>query len=467
MTDAILDTLGGVLSRWTMGGSALSAAPAPWRAALDAGGGEGELRLLALSGQFLGALAVAEPSGELQPLRDIPRLPLPMIEGALRPPLRRVLAQLRDARMRRHLLDFLERRGWTIHPGDWMPGEADEVPDVYAPWQDWATTSGQASLTADLLSAESWDDHGPAARLSAFRALRRRHPAAASALLVEKIEAAPADHRLRLTEILSDGLSDADIPLLDLLMRDRAPRVKALAATLAARLGRGEISSEDSAELAGFFTVQTKGLLRRTRVVALQELKTQAQRSRLATLAELVPLATLAASLGMSMAELLAAWPVGQDKTADHQLGVMAGRSAPDPIVAAVADALTANLSHYPYALAPLLDRLTAEQRRQAATRVVRIDTSFSATLTIAGGGAELDDLIRTPPGTALIDSLKAEGNRSTEQAIELVCLGLIASRAGAQQALDRLTASGLIASDPRLDMLRLNAALEHKGASK
>ncbi|MET0245449.1 MAG: DUF5691 domain-containing protein, partial [Sphingomonas sp.] len=391
MADAILDTLGSVLARWTMGGSAVSAAPASWRPVLGDGDGEAELRLLALSGQFLGALAVAEPSGDLQPLRDIPRLSLPAIDDALRPPLRRVLAQLRDARTRLHLLDFLGRRGWTVHPGDWMPGEADEVPDVYAPWQDWATASGQASLTADLLSAETWDDYGPAARLSAFRTLRRRSPAMASALLAEKIEGAAADHRVRLTEVLSERLSDADAPVLDLLMRDRAPRVKALAASLAARLGRGEVSGEDSAELAGFFTVQTRGLLRRTRVIALQELKTSAQSNRRAALAESLPLATLAASLGMSMAELVAAWPVGQDRTADQLLAIMAARSAPDPIVVAVVDVLTANPDLYPHTLTPLLDRLTPDQRRQAAMRVVRTNTSFAATLPIAGGAGELD----------------------------------------------------------------------------
>ena len=47
----------------------------------------------------------------------------------------------------------------------------------------------------------------------------------------------------------------------------------------------------------------------------------------------------------------------------------------------------------------------------------------------------------------------------------ELFALGLLASRAAARQVLERLNGAGLLQGDPRLDMLRLNAALDDNGA--
>ena len=51
-----------------------------------------------------------------------------------------------------------------------------------------------------------------------------------------------------------------------------------------------------------------------------------------------------------------------------------------------------------------------------------------------------------------------------TVYAAEFHALGLLASQMAAQQTLQRLTAAGLLQADPRLDMLRLNAALDDNG---
>lgn len=464
MADAILDALGPVLTRWTMGGSAIAVAPAPWRTALETDVEEAELRLLALSGQLLGALAVPEPSGDVRSLGDIPVLPQPPLPDPLRPRARRLLQQLRDSAARRPLLDFLDGRGWTLHPGDWMPRPSEDVPAVYAPWQDWAVAAGESSSAPALLSAESWDSFGPAARHAAFAVLRREDPAQARALLAEKIAGEAADHRVRLLEALGTGLSDADRPLLEQLAGDRAPRVKALAAALMARLGHGDTGSEDAAELAAFFPVQSKGLLRRTRVIVPQVLKTSAQRSRRTALLDTVPIDAFARSIDLPSSDLVQAWPWGTDPLADFSLAAMAARSGTDTIVAAVQDALTTGASIDPSAVTQLLPRLTAQQRRVAAIRVLRAKgASFSMGLMIAGGDGMIDDAIRTPAGEALLTTLQAEGARAGDPTSELLALGLLASRAGARQALDQLTAAGLIASDPRLDMLRLNVALDNR----
>ncbi len=461
MADAILDALGPVLTRWTMGGSAASHAPAAWRDALSTEAREAELRLLALSGQFLGTFAITQPTGDLRLRGDIPALARPPLADALRPRARRLLQQMRDAQTRRHLLDLVDARGWTLHPGDWMPRPDEDVPDIYAPWQDWAAASGSPSMTPETLSTTNWDDFAPAARQVAFAALRRQDPAQASRLLAERIAGEPTDHRVRLLELLAAGLSDTDRPLLERLTGDRAPRVKALATALLTRLGHGARDDEHGAELAAFFTLQTKGLLRRTRVIVAQTVKTAAQRHRRDTLFQTLSFDGFAQALGLASTEVVAAWPWGEDLLGDRQLAAMVARSASDAVIDAVATAPGTDNAH---TRVELLPRLSSSQRHRAVTRLLGTQgASFAMVLPIAGGAGAIDDAIRTPAGTALLDALKADNRGSGNHADELLALGLIASRSAARQALDQLAAAGLIASDPRLDMLRLNAALDHR----
>jgi len=69
MTEAIFDTMGAVLTRWTMGSAAAPGATM-WRDELGTEPAEAELRLLALSGQFLGVAVTAEPPATLLVLPD-------------------------------------------------------------------------------------------------------------------------------------------------------------------------------------------------------------------------------------------------------------------------------------------------------------------------------------------------------------------------------------------------------------
>ena len=462
MSEAILDALGPVLTRWTMGGSAAAAAPAEWREALGQDAGEAELRLLAFTGQFLGALAVAEPAGEVRMPPDIPALAKPPTPDALRPRVRRMLQQLNQPYGRRLLLDFLDGRGWTVHPGDWMPKPADEVPEVYAAWQDWAAAAGGPAPSPGTLVAEEWDVLGPAARQAAFAALRRKDPKAASVLLSEKIEGETADMRVRLVEALSIGLCDADRPLLERLAGDRAPRVKTLTASLLARLGHGADGGEDAAELADFFPLQTKGLLRRAKVIAPRELKTPAQRNRRTALTEAVSFGAFANALGLAEVDLVEAWPWGQEGPADHELSAMAARSASDAAIAAIIETVAG--SRGSGNIAPLLPRLSRAQRVRAGAHFLSMKAgTFASARTGVGALGAIDDAIRTTAGDALLSALNSGDGKPTEMSTELLDLGLLASRRGAVQAFEALAAAGVIPSDPRLDMLTLNAALEDR----
>jgi hypothetical protein len=465
MAEVVFDAMGAVLARWTMGAPAGAAAPM-WRDALGSDPEEAELRLLALSGQFLATAVTAEPPADLRMLPDVPALALPTVPESARALIRRLLA----APVRNELLRFVALRGWTLHPGDWMP-EADDdgAPDVYAPWRDWvesaaSTVKGQRE-TADEITLENWDDWWPAARKVALTELRRRDPAAARALIENKLGGENADVRLRLLGLLETGLSEADVPFLEsLATTDRAPKVKALAAAFLARLNHGASGSDDLAELKGFFAVKVKGLLRRSRVIEFENAKTPAQRHRRAALFETVDLAGFAAALGLTGPELLAAWSWNTDAEADQGFTALIARTAPDALVLHAAEAVIGGETGGLHRLLVLLPRLTARQRSGLAATALSRGCSFELARTIAGGAAQLENPLGTPAGAALLAALSRAEAKPTEQAAELQALGLLTHRAWARRVLDRLNAAGIVQGDPRLDMLRLNEALEDRG---
>ncbi len=465
--EAIFDELDPVMIRWTMGGQAVGVAPAAWKDTL--GGlepGEGELRLLALTGQYLGLCVAPAPASALTAVPDIPPLALPILSGSLAGLARRCLKGLKEGGGQRDLVQLLAARGHAIHPADWMPSRHDDgVPDVYAPWRDWAERrAGQAEPAQDAhedLTEANWSDWWPAARRIALARIRARDPARATALLAAKAASEGAETRLRLIECLIAGLSEADAAFLESLSADRAPKIKALAASLLARLGRGSGTGEDAAELAGFFELQTKGLLRRTRVLAARPVKTQAQRSRRDALFAQVDFGGFAEALGVPAEDLVTLWPLGSDANADSGFAMFAGQSAAGHIVDALCGRLLAEPTIAVPAILALRPRLDSGQRRACAHRLADSKgASFGSMLAIVGAGGELDDLIDTQPGKALLGAAPGEA----DIAPELRALALIASQAAARAALDRLTASGMTASDPRLDLLRLNAALDHSG---
>ncbi|UPK00758.1 DUF5691 domain-containing protein [Bradyrhizobium sp. 170] len=469
MAEAIYDAMGSVLTRWTMGSAAAPAAPV-WSAELGTEPAEAELRLLALSGQFLGIAVTAEPPPELRVLPDIPPLALPTVPEALRPLVQRILAAFKETQRKTELLDFLAARGWTTHPAEWMPTANDEdAPDVYAPWRDWAGIAASNSVVrrqaGDQLTADNWEDFWPAARKVALTELRRRDPEAARMVLEAKLANENADVRLPLLSLLATGLSEADVPFLEgLAANDRAPKVKALAASLLARLGRGPAVGEDIAELAGFFSVKMKGLLRRARVIQFENNKTHAQAQRRAALLASADITSLARALTLTPQELVDAWSWDVDRQADAALADLVSRTGTDSLVAQTAEAMSqGDASVF---LAALTPRLPPGRRSELAEKVLRTrGFSFDVAKTIAGGTARLENPLTVPAGEVLLTALRRDDAKPSDELTELFALGLIASRAAARQVLERLNGAGLLQGDPRLDMLRLNAALDDNGA--
>jgi hypothetical protein len=473
MAEAIYDALGSVLTRWTIGGAAAAPTTPVWRAELGDDPVEAELRLLALASQFLGGMVVAVPTGAVYAPPDIPVLALPGVPSPLRPLVRRILAGEREAGRRRLLLDFLAARGRAMHPADWMPSPNDEdVPELYAPWRDWtAADAARTTIVArgdDGLTAENWGDHWPAARDVALIALRRSDPAAARALLEARIDNEGAEIRLRLLAVLATKLSDADRPFLEMLANgDRAPKVKALATSLLARLGHPVASAEDAAELAGFFEVQSTGLLRRTKTLAARTLKTPAQTQRCHALLSSVDATAFAAALQIDLDALIGMWCWGENQQTDWTFAGMIARSGPDGAVTQLLDLLSCKGPDTVQALLLLVPRLDSRQRDETALLLLRAGASFRSALSIAGGTGRIEAAIDFPAGVSLLDGLRPqrEDAKPADQADELHALGLLASTPAARAAIAKLNTIGILSADPRLDMVRLNAALDDHGA--
>ncbi len=459
--EAVFDALGPVLTRWTMGGTAIGDAPLAWKDAIA--GDDAELRLLALSGQFLGAFVLPDAPADLHVLPDLPALAMPPVPDALRPLARRCMKAMQLADLQRGFIHLLAARGHMMHPADWMPGRNDEsLPDVYAPLQDWVGGASGRGGTGEVLTEANWSDFSPAARCAAFATLRRTDPDAARVILAAKAADENADVRLRLIAGMAAGLSIADVPYLQSLVSDRAPKVKACATSLLARLGFGSADNSEATELAAFFAFETKGLLRRTRVLTATAIKTPAQRSRRHELFGRVDFTSLSSALGAD--DLVALWPFGSDILADADFVAMVAQSANDDVVAAsfarLMEASTVNV----HSLLPLCDRLDIDARKQAARQLLRTEGAlFRIALMIVPAGSEMDGVIDTRAGLALLAAI----NANADIVGEVQPLGLIASCSAAQMALDKLVRAGLNAADPRLDLLRLNAALTPKGAAE
>jgi hypothetical protein len=297
--------------------------------------------------------------------------------------------------------------------------------------------------------------------------LRQREPDAARGLLEAKLAGESAETRLSLLGLLRIGLSDNDASFLESIgTDDRAPKVKALAVSLLARLGRGSGARDDDAELATFFSVQTRGLPRRSRAVQFENAKTAAQLQRRAALFESIDIAAFAGALDLAPQELMAAWTWNVDRLADTALIAMIARTGTDADVSLAAGAVSQSDADDLRGLAMLVQRLAPEERWQlAATMLGERGYSFEAAKAIAGTAGRFDNPLDAPAGSGLIEKLSRDDAKPSDQIAELYALGLIASRAGARRALARLSSAGLLQGDPRLDMPRLNAALDDNGA--
>ena len=448
--DEIVQQLDALKARWMTGGAVSGAGPAAWQD-LDA------LSQLALAGQFQRvAMRPADP-GTATPRPDLPELDQPPLPEALRPQLRRVLDTKEVPVVQ--VIRLITTRGYGVNPIDWMPkpGDAD-LPALYEPWRDWL--AGHVTVAAEL-NAETWEDFAPGRRYQELTRLHRDSPEAARTLVVAIAPTLAAEQRLRLLQCLRPSLSAADAELLSGFLTDRSSKVQALVKTQLARLGAGlDADGEAVAQIADFVELAKAGILSRRRVVTARALKTTAQRTRRSKVFADVPLTALAGVLGLGPDEVIEAWDFGE---ADEDFCVLVAASGTDAQVQRLIDrAYEAGL----FLPRPLLERLDDATRLRLALRVLETDDVFLTQtrewITAPDGTVGWEAVSRMKALPQLVQQAVEAEHRHQEAFVAqaLAFLGLLVDRDAATRLIETLTTAGVMAVDPRLTLLRLNAAL-------
>jgi hypothetical protein len=121
----------------------------------------------------------------------------------------------------------------------------------------------------DLLDETNWTEARLSRRVEFIEQRRREDAGAARALLEAAWSNEEAEARFRLLQSLQTHLSTADQPFLTELEKDRAPRVRALAARFLSRLGAGGGNPSVQACLERIKQTQS-GLLRKRTVLQLE-----------------------------------------------------------------------------------------------------------------------------------------------------------------------------------------------------
>jgi Family of unknown function (DUF5691) len=458
---------------WMAGQSARAHCPEAWQNLAD-----GEAALAALAAMANDVLYRAAPAKPLAPRPLLPKLAAPTLPAEARSRFRRILAaQKSGASLEQELLHLIAARGFCVHPADWMPGPRDDwAPDLYSPWLHCARAE-VAALREEELTADTYEIWPWSERRVALVRMRKSDPSAALAIIQAKAASEPAEHRLRLIEILAHKLSDVDAGFLEALLKDRSDRVAALARAYLARLGKGDNVEALESELAEMVELGKTGLINRRTHVSFKPLKTGPQNTRRLELLNLVSLAGMARALNASEAQLVETPPVG-DPFAIPAFVSQVALSGSDNSVRALAAHVLADPSLLRHALL-LAPRLSLGERRALLGQFVANDAGgFSMALAFMErdlGVATLDAVLASPAFAHVTNSLDiALGKTDNAQPAHATALltthlshiGLILDARGARDLIAKLIERGLSPADPTLDVLYLNAALTTESQS-
>lgn len=169
----------------------------------------------------LHAIAAELIAGRLDELQPWAANHLAACGYVLPPPALPSLLALNDKTKRALWLPLLGERGrWlAAHNLDWQ----------------WALQTTAAPEDGAELE-QQWQEGSPTARKAALAMQRQRDPALARSWLAAALPQEKAEQRQALSEVLADGLSGDDEPLLNQLLGDRSQGVRQLAAGLLAQL---------------------------------------------------------------------------------------------------------------------------------------------------------------------------------------------------------------------------------------
>ena len=237
---------------------------------------DGTLEILSLAGQALRfALPAVPDSFIVEPeIKDDRKI---IADGLRRPLIRLLTAKNATEHPARALARAFDRLRLRPHPFDlplidgFVRSNAEKLGPTAQHWSDRekADAGTQSYFDPELLDESNWTQ-ATLSRRVAFLEQRRRANAESARVLVETTwTQEEAEARFRLLQTFQTGLSTADQPFLNTLEKDRAPRVRAMAATLLARLGSG---TENPALAACLERIKQKqsGLLRKRTALQLE-----------------------------------------------------------------------------------------------------------------------------------------------------------------------------------------------------
>ncbi|SDP87942.1 hypothetical protein SAMN05428967_4032 [Phyllobacterium sp. YR620] len=285
---------------------------------LDAAGVSDALQALALAGQ---AMRFERPLSPEQFDAGIPVVDhATIVPDAARKLLLRLLTPKNQAssRLTAAIVRKLTERRLRLHPFD-LP-KLETMVRAYAEHlgaealafsqREVPVTQQQNYFAPDSLHDSNWMHATPAVKAGYIQERRKSDPEAARGLVTTAWQAESAESRVRLLEALRENLSEADAPFLKGLDKDRAPRVRDLAARLLVRLPAFEGDDPPLRAALECIKVTKSGILFKKKSLTLELPATVRENTVMAWLNETfgpVGLDKLANALSLSVEAMVAA----------------------------------------------------------------------------------------------------------------------------------------------------------------
>lgn len=469
MTVDLAKQIEALKTEWMIGGGGIDRAPHAWKAALPDDRFP-ESGLIAIAGQALQFALQPEADTRVKYAPRLPRLALPTPPSEARALIRLLRAsKMIDEVHVGRLIQLLTARGYAIHPIDCLPKAFASLPDIYAPWELWLRDESRAnaSETSRELQSENWDEWWPADRRAALSILRQQQPEVARALIAEKAPSLPAEERLRVLEVLADGLCVDDRALLDAFAEDRSSKVRLWVHQCLGRIGFPRDESSDIQEYVDFLSI-SKSILQRKVKVTANRLKTDPQRRRRAELAAKLSLHSVVRGLQLGTeAELITAWEHVDPQASDEWVRMVIATGSEQAVAMLASristfDGISAETIH------GLFDRLGRTSRLELLPRILANDDAcFTSTLTCCKGmfGEIPWTLLEPSRGLKALLQMTKEASTSKPAVLAtlregLFALGLIADRSAAAKLMEVFSRDHLFSSDPLLGIFKLNMCL-------
>jgi hypothetical protein len=168
-------------------------------------------------------------------------------------------------RLRAHPFDLPQMDGFVRRHNEYL----GVIAQFWAQ-RDTRAESRKGYFDDDAISAENWTEAPIGARVVYLQHLRKENAGGAREALEKVWAVESADVRVRLIGAMEAGLSDADRAFLDAAAKDRAPRVRAVAHRLLARLSGSAANNPALAACLERIQKEKAGLLKRRIALKLE-----------------------------------------------------------------------------------------------------------------------------------------------------------------------------------------------------